>query len=100
MKQLFAGLKAANYHIMKRKMVMTIPTPCRSLKTAFYHWKLTSAYESLGRIRDTNLSRARIVSLNIATSLVQKNLSLIKKSTFWEIKRFSDQASKLQRSNY
>lgn len=90
LKQLIAGLKAANYHLMKRKLVMTIATPCRSLKTAFYHWKLTSAYESQGRIRDTNLSRARIVSLNFLSSLVHKNLSIIKKSTFWELKRFSD----------
>ena len=94
-KLLFGGLKVANHLLMKRKNTMSLVSPGRNLRTAFAHWKTSSIFENESKLRDQSLQRVRGVQLNILASIMQKNVSLVKKISFWEMKRFSDEALKM-----
>ena len=94
-KLLFGGLKAANHLLMRRKNTMSLISPARNLRTAFSHWKTSSMYENESKLRDLSLLRVRGVQLNILASIMKKNVTLVKKISFWEVKRFSDEAVKM-----
>lgn len=61
---------------------MSIPNPFKNIMTAFYQWKI---YAGIPMTQDYAL-RNRMISLNMVASIMTKNLSIIKKLAFHEIK--------------
>lgn len=58
--------------------------------SAFYAWKIDIGYE----MSYDHVLRNRALSLNMVTSIMQKNLNIISKLAFWQIKEMSDGVKK------
>jgi hypothetical protein len=83
-KPYFGALKIVNKFLMMKKNAMTLISSRKSLMSAFIYWKINVGFPDMAE--DDHIIRKRSTMMNVVANIMRKNINIVEKNAFWELK--------------